>query len=294
MMRQFRQIINVRNAIMNGISQSIRAYLTDYIKALPTDRILVSTSGGIDSSALVVAGLQAGVKVDISSFTLDDRESSDFKSARRLARYFDLEFQPIYLPTNPDLICDEVIRYMRHYQVRRKADIECVYPVAIQMPQLTKGAYYMTGLWADGHFCLSKKGMIHYKSTKELYQRFRYEYFFINPHHQRAVFKNMADDHGLYYHEPYWGNPLYEIMSDISWEQANKPRQKELLRAAFPELEPLKIKNHTNLQLGDSGISEIVGAAMTNKFKPGARSAVSAYNSVVKRGIVFSSRTIEQ
>tara|TARA_R100000808_G_scaffold3776_2_gene12965 strand:+ start:5472 stop:6344 length:873 start_codon:yes stop_codon:yes gene_type:complete len=284
-----RKTINIRSGITIEISRKVRSYLIDFIKSLPTDRILVSTSGGIDSSVLVVAGLEAGVKVDISSFTLDDRRSRDFKSARKLANYFGLEFKPIYLPTNPDVICNQVMSYMRDYKVRRKTDVECVYPISIQMSQLPKGTHYVGGFWADGHFCVSKKGMIHFKHTKELYQQNRYEYFFVTPRHQRVVFKNMADAHGLYYYEPYWGKQIFNMMSDINWDQANKPRQKEILRYAFPELDPLQIKTHTNLQLGDSGIAETVGNAMKNKFTPKAKSAVSAYNFVVKQGLLNDS-----
>jgi len=271
---------------MNGVSQKIRNYLTGYLGALKIPRIVISTSGGIDSSTLVVAALEAGCDVAVSSFTLDDRESEDFKSARKLADHFKLDFKPVYLPTDSEQICDEVIRYMGRYKVRRKADVECVYPVAIQMPLLAKGSHYVSGLWADGHFCLSKKGMIHYRSTKDLYQTFRHEYFFKKPHHQRAVFKAMAKDYSITYHEPFWSIELYKIMSDLSWDEANKPRQKEVLRAAFPELNPLQIKNHTNLQLGDSGIADTVGKAMLAKYAPQGKSSISAYNAVVRRGLV--------
>ena len=48
--------------------------------------------------------------------------------------------------------------------------------------------------------------------------------------------------------------------------------------SAFPELTPLKLKNHTNLQLGDSGIAQTVGEIMRKEFTPRAKSPVSAYN----------------
>jgi asparagine synthetase B (glutamine-hydrolysing) len=275
-------------ADINRISERIRNNLIAYMDAIKkpsVGRVVVST-GGIDSSALVVAGLEAGHDVQVCSFTLDDRQSADFKSARKLADYFKLDFKPVFLPSDPDRICNEVIRYMTNYKVRGKSNIECVYPVAIQISELSKKTHYVSGLWADGHFCLSKKGMIHYRSTKELFQRFRYEYFFKLPHQQRSIFARMARDRDMAFHEPYWSTDFYKILTDLNWEQANRPRQKEVLRAAFPELDSLAIKNHTNLHLGDSGIAEAIRSAMLKKYSPGSKSAVSAYNSVVRMGIV--------
>ena len=61
---------------MNGVSQQIRDYLIEYLGALRIPRVVISTSGGIDSSTLVVAALEAGCDVAVSSFTLDDKERS--------------------------------------------------------------------------------------------------------------------------------------------------------------------------------------------------------------------------
>ena len=77
---------------------------------------------------------------------------------------------------------------------------------------------------------------------------------------------------------PYWAADVFKLYKNTSWEDVNKPRQKEAIRKEFPELDHLRLKNHINLQLGDSGIAETVGNAVRTKFRPTAKSPVSAYN----------------
>ena len=74
----------------------------------------------------------------------------------------------------------------------------------------------------------------------------------------------------------------YSLWIDKNWEQLNKPRQKEAIRKFYPELDELKIKPHTNLQLGDSMIAQRVGNAVVSKYKPHAKSPVGIYNRIAK------------
>jgi asparagine synthetase B (glutamine-hydrolysing) len=273
---------------MNGVSQQIRDYLIGYLRALKLQRVVISTSGGIDSSTLVVAALKAGCDVAVSSFTLNDRESEDFRGARKLAQYFGLEFIPVLLPTDENFIINSTLDNMKHYRLRGKADIECFYPILYMIRYLANlnVGHLIMGHGCDGYFCLSKKGMIHYRHNLNDLRSFRKQYFLGGQLGQRKVIYKAAKEYGISYYDPFWGQQLYDLLINRSWAELNKPRQKEVLRVAFPELNPLRIKNHTNLQLGDSGIAEAVGKAMLAKYTPQGKSAISAYNAVVRRGLV--------
>jgi len=266
-----------RNKLINILSNELNA---------PT--VHVATSGGMDSSALVVAAMEIGVEPIVTSFTLDDRESSDFIAARKLAKYFDLKFVPVFVPTDAEFVVKSTLDNMARYKLRKKADIECLYPI-IYMINYIEGlgaTDLMMGHGADGHFCLSKKGMIHFRHSIESLQKYRQEHYTQGPLGQRKIYYKICKNFNIKYHDPYWNKIIYDTFFNSSWEELNKPKQKEPLRSAFPELDSLKVKNHTNLQLGDSGIAEIVGKSMQARFAPKSKSPISAYNAVVRRGLV--------
>ena len=81
---------------------------------------------------------------------------------------------------------------------------------------------------------------------------------------------------------PYFDPKVFHALLGRSWDELNKPRQKEVLRAAFPELDSLKLPKHTNLQLGDSQIAERLGATAM-LYVPGSVSAIGAYNKIRKQ-----------
>jgi asparagine synthetase B (glutamine-hydrolysing) len=250
--------------------------------------VYIATSGGVDSSALAVAVMETDAEPIITSFTLDDRESTDFLGARKLAEHFGLKFVPVFVPTDEDMVVKLVLENMQRYRLRKKADIECLYPIIYMIKHIAgMGATnLMMGHGADGHFCLSKKGMIHFRHSIETLQMYRQQHYQTGPLGQRKLYYKICNDFNIQYHDPFWNKEIYEIFFNCSWEEINKPRQKEPLRAAFPELDFLKIRNHTNLQLGDSGIADVVGKSMQLRFAPNSKSPISAYNNAVRRGLV--------
>lgn len=242
-------------------------------------RVCVAT-GGIDSAALVMACLDVGIKPTIVSFTLDDRESSDFRQGRRLAEWTQLPFLPVYLSTDAAVIANEVWTGITIHGLRTKAAIETFYPISM-LAQCLDTDVLITGHGSDGHFCVSKKGMMHFRQTQARFQQFRKAYFQAHQQEQRMLNK-LTRAYGLCYIGPYWNPSIFRMFADSCWDDVNRPRQKEPIRAAFPELDALRIGNHRNLQLGDSGIAEIVGETMRRKYTPHAKSPVSAYNLLVR------------
>jgi hypothetical protein len=96
------------------------------------------------------------------------------------------------------------------------------------------------------------------------------------------MLRNLARSYGMTYIGPYWERTFFDLFADSCWEDVNRPRQKEPIRAAFPELDPLRLGNHRNYQLGDSGIAEIVGDTIRRKYAPTAKSPVTAYNLLIQ------------
>ena len=78
---------------------------------------------------------------------------------------------------------------------------------------------------------------------------------------------------------------MFSYLQGTTWDELNKPNQKQPILNAFPEqYKRMKIHKHTNLQKGDSGIAEIFEILLksdlnTRKYK----SVTGIYNEVVRR-----------
>ena len=263
---------------------SVRQTLRNELKDIEGS-VGVSASGGIDSSVLIMSCLDLGYKPYVLSFKMDNRSDSyDFDSARKLAKRFDLEFVPVLLPSSTEIILEKVIHEIKHFQIKKKTAIECVYPMMFVFDTCEQLDIknLICGHAADGHYALSKKAMIHYRSTKELYQQFRQAYFKNKNVAQSETLNQIAKEKNINLYLPYMKQTYFDLFNDLSWFEVNTPRQKELIRRDFPELDVMKLKNHLNLQLGDSYIAETIGAAVLSVVAPQAKSPVTAYNKLWK------------
>lgn len=246
---------------------------------------VIATSGGVDSSALVATARALRCDVTIASFTLADRESRDFIAARRLATSWNIPFLRVTLPVDANAIADDVVTIIRRYGARKKTQVECLWPFLYVLDAMKSSGHtvLVTGSAADGHFGLSKRAIIHYRTPKERFQLFRAQYFSNPDAAQVQTLARVAESLGIRVVAPYMSPAVFELFADATHDELNNPRQKEPLRAAFPELDSFRLDKHTNLQLGDSGIAELVGETARLRFAPSAKSAVSAYNRIARR-----------
>ena len=258
----------------------MRDLLISLLAPLPLD-FAVATSGGLDSCTLVAAAVAAGKRPRIVSFTFDDFESSDFRHARAVAFHFDLEFEPVLLPSDQKEIIRTITRLIKQYKLSKKARIECGFPFFYLARQL-EGQTLVTGLGTDGHFGLSKKAMIHFREPQEKFDEFRNAYFANTDAAGKLCIKRICSSFDVDLVNPYFDPKVFHALLGRSWDELNKPRQKEVLRAAFPELDSLKLPKHTNLQLGDSQIAERLGATAM-LYVHGSMSAIGAYNKIRKQ-----------
>jgi asparagine synthetase B (glutamine-hydrolysing) len=264
---------------------AVRQTLTNELKNI-NGSVAVATSGGIDSSVLIMSCLDLGYKPSVLSFKMDNRpDSYDFDSARKLAKKFDLDFVPVLLPSSPEIILQKVIYEIKHFNIKKKTAIECVYPMMFVFDTCEQLSIQnlICGHAADGHYALSKKAMIHYRSTQQLYQQFRKAYFKNKNVAQSETLNQIAKEKNINLYLPYMQQTYFDLFNDLSWFEVNTPRQKELIRRDFPELDVMKLKNHLNLQLGDSYIAETIGSEVLKQIAPNAKSPITAYNMLWKK-----------
>lgn len=257
---------------------TVKSVLTTYARSCADDKVSVLLSGGIDSASILFALLEAGKHVACYSFMLDGKMSTDFSLARRNAREFGAEFIPVLLPRDMATLQKDVVTLAK-LGAKKKTDFECGWPM-LHAYAAIKERVVFSGMGADGHFCLSKKGLLHYKNRIDVFRRLT----FANPGYaQQPLHRVLAQKNGKVAVLPYVSKEMQAVFAGTSWDDVNRPRQKQPILDAFPEqYRRMKVLPHTNLQLGDSGIASHFEKLLTTNWNTGGwKSPVGIYNAVV-------------
>lgn len=259
----------------------VRRILIETLEPLTrnVESVAVLLSAGLDSNSCALALRALGKRVVAYSFTLDGWRSTDFRFARSNAKTFGFDFRPILLPRSiRDLKRD--CRYLALIGAQSKTDFECGWPMVRALREIDE-PIVVTGHGADSHFCLSKKGMMHYRNDRiDEYRQERYS----NPNVAHgALLAAEAKRHNKLLARPYFSDAMIETFRGTSWDEINKPRQKQPIIDAFPdEIRRLKFREHTNLQLGDSGIAEHFRILLDSDWNvSGAKTPTGIYNALV-------------
>ena len=248
----------------------IKKLLQNYIKStISDDDVAVLLSGGIDSISVALAAHDAGKKVHAYSFQLGNQTSYDFAKAAEISYKMNWKFTPIVVPTdNLEVDWIELVKL----GCKKKTHFECVFPMLYIYPGI-KEKYVLTGWGADGYFGVSKKAMMRYSNDKKWDNYTKY----CKKHNQKQLTFNefreayFLEDEcaGLKWHNfvvakynkihitPYLDENVKTYLMNKDWQELNKPRQKEIIRKDFTDLEKFGIiKPHLNLHLG-SGVNKL-------------------------------------
>lgn len=218
--------------------------------------VAVALSSGIDSTVVMLSLLELKKHVRAYTFHVEGVESQDLIHARANAKTFDVELIECVIPKTLNVA--NVFKLIRDYDLRKKVDIECTYPFLYVFPKVRE-VIMLTGGTADGHFCISKKGMIHFRHTLEKMNEFRNNLFNDANYSQRQTLERLGwDIGGSIVYAPFGAQCVRDFFVDKTWEDINRPKQKQVLTDMFPEqFKKIKRFNHTNLQCGDSMIREV-------------------------------------
>lgn len=240
--------------------------------------VAILLSSGVDSQSVLFSLLSMNITPIVYSFTLDTHESTDFKKAKQIANLYDLEFVPILLPTDIDILKSD-IKILKSLGAIKKTDFECGWPMLHAYRQI-KEEVIASGLGADGHFCISKKGMIHYKDRID---EFRDSLFDNVSYAQQPIHKLLSVEYNKLLYFPFLDYEIREYFRGKSWDEINKPKQKQTIRDTYPvEFEKCKPTLHTNYQKGDSGIDKLFVSLLNTDWNIGNwKSVVGIYNAIV-------------
>lgn len=248
----------------------IRKILQDHIKNnVPESEVAVMLSGGVDSISVAIAAQDVGKRIFAYTFNLKNSPSYDSLKAKEVSDKMGWDCSVIEVPTE-NLLDDWKI--LVDHGCRKKTHFECVFPFLYVYPEV-KQKYVLTGWGSDGYFQPGKKAYKRYRdiSTTKKYIEVHRKNPSGTPRVTWSQFRtayldgdcaglsqhtNLVEKHNKIHVTPYLDPKVRELFWNKTWPQLNRPRQKEPVRADFPELEMFTIKNHENLHL-NAGIPKI-------------------------------------
>jgi asparagine synthetase B (glutamine-hydrolysing) len=270
---------------MHAFAPRVREIILENTKTENACGVLLSN--GVDSNALVAALLAHGSKPYVFSFRIENRISTDWSHARKVANKLGLEFIDVELSTDVDKIMEQVRFAVHTLGETSKSQIEVNIPLTAVVDRAKEMglADLYTGLGADGHFGLSLKAAkvcnTDNNANKSAWlDEFR-ETAFANP--KVATLRKYGSRFGITVHSPFVDRRLVDLFNGSTWNNLNRPKQKMPIRDAFPEISAWGVGKHTNLQLGDSGIATNYEQLVKSDYnRRGYKSVVGIYNAVVR------------
>lgn len=204
-------------------------------------------SGGVDSLSIGFAAQAIGKRVHAWTFRLNGEDSEDSVAARKSAKAIGWSFNLVDVKTNQ--LEDSFIELANKWKCRKKTQFECTFPF-LQLTPAIQQSIVMSGIAADGHFGLSKKAMIHWRYPKEKFDQFRTSYFNSENPAGQLQQKAVIESCGKKQVAPYLDRRMFDYFIKYNWDEINKPRQKEMTLAAYPnEFALVPVRKHANLQL---------------------------------------------
>ena len=271
---------------------TVKKLLENYIENnVPDESVAVLLSGGIDSISVALAAHNCGKKVKaysfyLEEFTIKDRksgkdklcggESYDCLKAELVAKTMGWKFVKVKVPK--DNLIEDWNRLVKH-GCRKKTHFETIFPFLYVYPNI-KETYVLTGYIADGYFQPGKTVAMRYvsfskaKKYMKAYREGKAPRVTWNQHRLNYIdgdcaglkqHTKLTESYNKIHITPYGDKHIREYLMAMSWKQLNKPRQKEIVRKDFTELEKFGIiKPHQNLHLG-AGIQYLFDTLLDNK-----------------------------
>lgn len=243
----------------------------------------VLMSGGLDSHAVLFSLLELGKKVQVYSFTLDDRESRDFRAARATAESLGLKFTPVYLSTDLEKLKRDIVFMIRDLGLTSKAAIESLWGLC-KVVDVAKTKNIAAGLGAGIFFVDTKRGCIHFKDKPDEYRKEKFSKA-IEYGGQTPTMVRYAKSKRKVWVSPWLTQEMFKQFQGTAWDDLNKPKAKYPIHQQFrEELAGVRVYAPQSLQLGDSGISDLFAKLLDDDCwnKYGYKSMSGIYNRIAR------------
>ena len=241
--------------------------------------LILLLSGGVDSTLLAIAMKELDVDFMAVTFHASGYISTDLKIARETCKNLNIYHEQVCFDTDVESIVKSIPR-LNSLGAKTKTDYECFYPM-LGVYDTYRGSTFVSGLGCDGLFAISKKACIHYKDKPwELSTS-----LVNNPRYcQRVLHKAMCEKTYSKHVMPYLDERVYSKVIGRTWNELNKPRQKNLIYESAKEyFDEFGYPKHTNYQKGDSRIDSSFHSLVDSKYNlGGSKSSLGVINQIVE------------
>lgn len=254
----------------------VRKILNECIN--PHDNLYVLLSSGLDSQSILYSCLELKKSITVVSFRIDGVYSTDFRCAKKLADMNNLEFIEVVLPTDISQLSKDILYMANVLGCKKKTDFECIFPFLYVYKRLS-GKALISGMGADVWYLLSKSAMINHRSNPDAFREKNYA----RPDFaQRCYHSDLCKRHEASHLMPFMDKVFFDAFKGKSWDELNRPKQKNDIRTQYPELRSGLHFKHTNLQKGDSQIASVFEKLLDTEWNNNNyKSVTGIYNAVV-------------
>lgn len=247
--------INAQNADLNGMinKKTASKILHDkLIKIIGRESsglndIGLMLSGGIDSSSILYSLLELGIKPHCYSFYLENYESKDLKSARRLCKNYKLQLTEIEIPRNT--IKDNLIK-LASLGCTRKTQFETKIHYCYLFPQI-KEKILFGGLEADNLQGTVRSMILQASKEPVKFKELREKAYNYGLNINYPIDYKLADQYGFKLVYPFMDKEIYEFYLQFDWQYLNKPYEKWILLNAFNKyFQKDGYRRHLDMQQG--------------------------------------------
>lgn len=235
---------------MNDLRELINYHLFDKI----TDKYSVAVlfSGGTDSLTCLFSLLELGIKPTLYSFHLENTVHKDIEISKQVAEFYDLKHVIIEIERNINQLQKDVTYLIQTFKISRKTNVQCTYPFLHVIPKI-KEKFVVSGLCADDLYGTAKSVVIKGGKDKKVLDEIRTKTFSnLDSSAYKSIKELVETVHDKVFITPYRSQEVIDYMFQFSWEQMNKPKQKQIAYTAYQDyFEKQNIyRKNTNLQVG--------------------------------------------
>lgn len=231
----------LKQLIINSISSKIN-----------NDDIAILFSGGTDSLTCLFSCLELGIKPKLYSFYLEGEIHKDIEISKQVAEYYNLEHNIIEIKKDKEQLIKDVKFLIKEYKIYRKTNVQCTYPFLHVLPKI-KEKYVLTGLCADDLYGTAKSVIIKASKDKNIFDKIRNKTLSnLDSSAYRSIKELVETTYGKTFIVPYREQNIIDYFMTLSWEELNKPKQKQIALDSFKtyfDKQNIYRKN-SNLQVG--------------------------------------------
>lgn len=236
------------------MSVNLRKLINEHLDKNIIDKSSVALlfSGGTDSLTCLFSLMDLGIRPTLYSFHMEGVIHKDIEISKQVSEHYQLNHKIIEIKRDINQLIEDVKFIISYFKVTRKTNIQCTYPFLHVLPEV-KEKFVVSGLCADDLYGTSKSMIIKCSKDKYIFDKTRDRILSNFDSSAYRLIKQLVENvHNKRFIAPYRDQTIIDFFYKYSWEDLNKPKQKQIAVTAYNEFfRAQKIyRTNVNLQVG--------------------------------------------